>query len=133
MNLLIERIDNTIQKKKLPWIRSGRSVIVELCEDGRKQRIRLKRDKDIYVFYSMIHKGSLIKGKRLRREIAYRAWRKNDMKDLITFAFDDRDNLVGVIEQPVLTLDYEELKLYIETLARECDRFEYILTGDDAE
>jgi hypothetical protein len=55
------------------------------------------------------------------------------MKDLITFAFDDRDNLVGVIEQPVLTLDYEELKLYIETLARECDRFEYILTGDDAE
>ncbi len=133
MNLLIERIDNTIQKKKLPWIRSGRSVIVELCEDGRKQRIRLKRDKDIYVFYSMIHKGSLIKGKRLRREIAYRAWRKNDMKDLVTFAFDDRGNLIGVIEQPVLTLDHEELKLYIETLARECDRFEYILTGDDVE
>lgn len=56
---------------------------------------------------------------------------KNDMKDLVSFAFDDKNNLVGVIEQPVLTTDYEELKLYIETLARECDRFEYILTGDD--
>ena len=133
MNSLIERIDNTIQRNKLPWVRYGRSVIVEICDDGRKQRIRFKKDKDMYVFYSMIHKSSLIKGKRLRREIAYRAWRKNDMKDLVTFAFDDKDNLIGVIEQPALTLDHEELKLYIETLARECDRFEYILTGADVE
>jgi len=55
------------------------------------------------------------------------------MKDLVTFAFDDKNNLIGVIEQPALTLDHEELNLYIETLARECDRFEYILTGDDVE
>ncbi len=133
MNLLIERIDNSIRRNKLPWIRSGRSVLVELCENGRKQRIRLRRNKDMYVFYSMIHKGSLIRGKRQRREIAYRVWRKNDIKDLVTFAFDDKDNLIGVIEQPALTLDHEELKLYIETLARECDRFEYILTGRDIE
>ncbi len=133
MNALIERIDNMIQRKKLLWTRNGRSVVVELCEDGRKQRIRLRREKNMYIFYSMIYKGSLIRGARQRREIAYRVWRKNDMKDLVTFAFDDKNNLIGVIEQPALTLDHEELKLYIETLARECDRFEYILTGDDIE
>jgi len=55
------------------------------------------------------------------------------MKDLVSFAFDDKNNLVGIIKQPALTLDHDELKLYIETLARECDRFEYILTGKDIE
>ena len=58
---------------------------------------------------------------------------KNDMKDLVSFAFDDKNNLVGIIKQPALTLDHDELKLYIETFARECDRFEYILTGEDVE
>jgi hypothetical protein len=133
MNSLIEKIDNTIQRNKLQWERNGRSVTVQICDDGRKQRVRFKKGKNMYTFYSIIHKGRLIKGKMLRREIAYRAWRKNDMKDLVTFAFDDKNNLVGVIEQPVITIDHEELKLYIETLARECDRFEYILTGADVE
>jgi len=133
MNSLIEKIDNTIQRNKLQWERNGRSVTVQICDDGRKQRVRFKKEKNMYTFYSIIHKGRLIKGKKLRREIAYRAWRKNYMKDLVTFAFDDKNNLVGVIEQPVITIDHEELRLYIETLARECDRFEYILTGDDVE
>jgi len=36
------------------------------------------------------------------------------------------------IAQPVATLDHQELKLYIDTVAKECDRFEYILTGSDS-
>jgi len=47
----------------------------------------------------------------------------------VTFAFDHNDRLVGVVEQPAATLDHEEVRVYIETLARECDRFEYTLTG----
>ena len=31
------------------------------------------------------------------------------------------------------TLDREELQMYVETLAKECDRFEYALTGEDVE
>ena len=65
------------------------------------------------------------------RALAYRAWRKNALKDLVTFAFDSDDQLIGLIEQPVTTLDHEELQLYVETLAKECDRFEYVLTGRD--
>jgi hypothetical protein len=38
-----------------------------------------------------------------------------------------------VTEVPASTLDRDELDLYIETLAKECDRFEYALTGEDAE
>lgn len=29
------------------------------------------------------------------------------------------------------TLDYEELELYILALVRECDRLEWVLTGED--
>ena len=47
----------------------------------------------------------------------------------MTFAFDDADRLVGLVEVPAATLDDEEFDLYVETLAKECDRFEYALTG----
>lgn len=67
------------------------------------------------------------------RRIAYRAWRRNASKALVTFAFDDNDRLIGLIEVPTATLDHEELDLYIETVAKECDRFEYALTGEDVE
>ncbi len=65
------------------------------------------------------------------RALAYRAWRRNTFNELVTFAFDEKDNLVGLIEQPIATLDDTELELYIETVAKECDHFEYVLTGDD--
>ena len=69
----------------------------------------------------------------LWRDIAYRAWRRNAMKELVTFAFDENDRLIGVIEVPAGTLQDEELRVYIETLAKECDRFEYALKGWDRE
>ena len=34
---------------------------------------------------------------------------------------------------PAATCDHEDVHLYIETLAKECDRFEYVLTGGDKE
>lgn len=49
------------------------------------------------------------------------------------FAFDDQDRLIGLIEVPAATLDHEELEVYVETLAKECDRFEYALRGWDRE
>ena len=62
---------------------------------------------------------------RAWRDLAYRAWRRNAAKELVTFSFDEQDSLIGVIEVPAATLDREELQLYVETLAKECDRFEY--------
>lgn len=64
-----------------------------------------------------------------QRELARLAWRRNSDTDLVTFAFDDQDRLVGRIRHPVETLDREELSLYVESLFRECDRFEYLLSG----
>ena len=38
---------------------------------------------------------------------------------------------MGTIEQPVASAHDDELRLYIEVLARECDHAEYVLTGED--
>lgn len=66
-----------------------------------------------------------------RRELARLAWQRNADTDLVTFTFDDEDCLVGRVHHPVKTLDHQELLLYVQSLARECDRFEYLLSGLD--
>ncbi|MFH1144516.1 MAG: hypothetical protein V1774_08245 [Candidatus Eisenbacteria bacterium] len=67
------------------------------------------------------------------RDLVYRVWRKNAEKQLVAFAFDGRDRLIGLVEHPIATMSPAELAFYVELLARECDRFEYVLRGEDEE
>ena len=133
MKSLIGRIDKLIVKQDIPWTRNGHSVSVELWKSGRKQKVRFYRRNNMYIFYSVVVRADYFRNAQLRREVAYRAWRKNALKDLVGFAFDEKRQLLWTIEQPVETLDHEELQLYIDVLAKECDRFEYVLTGRDIE
>ena len=133
MKSLIDRIDKLIEKQDISWTRNGHAVSVELWKSGRKQKVLFKRRNNMYIFYSVVVRADYFRNAQLRRDVAYRAWRKNALKDLVGFAFDERRQLVGTIEQPVETLDHEELQLYIDVLAKECDRFEYVLTGEDME
>ena len=133
MKSLIDRIDKLIAKQDTSWTRNGHSVSVELWKSGRKQKVRFYRRNNMYIFYSVVVRADYFRNAQLRREVAYRAWRKNALKDLVGFAFDEKRQLLGTIEQPVETLDHEELQLYIDVLAKECDRFEYVLTGRDIE
>ena len=134
MNSLSERIDRAILSERLPWERSGALVDVELWANGRRQKVHLERRGAMYRFWSVVAGAGFVRrDDDAWRSLAYRAWRKNDLKEIVTFSFDRRDRLIGVIEQPVDTLALEELVLYINTLARECDRFEYKLMGRDRE
>ena len=65
------------------------------------------------------------------RDLARLAWQRNADTDIVTFTFDDRDRLVGRVRHPAETMDIEELSLYVRSLVRECDRFEYLLSGLD--
>ena len=134
MKKLLSRIDQLSKRRDRRWTREGEVIRVKLHEGGRSQVIRVSRDEDRYVFRSVVLPASAVtRNKDHWRRIAYRTWRRNASKPLVTFAFDDDDRLIGQIEVPAATLDHEELDLYIETLARECDRFEYVLTGADAQ
>jgi len=50
---------------------------------------------------------------------------------VVAFSLNKQGQLVGCIEQLAATIDAAELALYLELLARECDLFEYALTGQD--
>lgn len=132
MQELLARIDKLIGANRLPWARHGEVVEVELGNSQRKQCIRLDRRNDRYLFSSTVVGASFVMQTDAGwRNLAYKVWRKNASKDLVAFGFDSGDRLVGQIEQPARTLDDNELRMYIEVLARECDRFEYLLRGSD--
>lgn len=134
MRELIARIEQLSRRPDRGWTLEGNTIRVRLHEGGRGQTVRVSQEEDRYVFRSVVLSSpAATRTRNRRRRIAYRAWRRNGSKPLVTFAFDDQDRLIGLIEVPAATLDHEELDLYVETLARECDRFEYVLTGADTE
>jgi len=130
MNVLIERVDALIRAGSLPWSRQGKRIRVELDGQDRSQLVRLERHGDRYVLSSVVAGGDLVRRRR-RRDLAYRIWRRNASKSVVTFRLDERDHVLGVIEQPVISMHDDELRFYVEVLAKECDRFEYVLTGGD--
>lgn len=80
----------------------------------------------------ILPKRKVGESRRLRAEYARRAWFRNGMGDLVSFGVDGKGRLAGRIEQPMASLDDAELELYVETVARECDRFEYVLLGTES-
>ena len=129
MEELLRWIDGMVADQRLPWIRTGRRVRISFSRNGRSQVVRLARRRDRYVFSSVVaHIGAVNED---RRSLAFRLWRRNALKAVVTFTIDRRERVIGLIDQPMESVHPEELKFYLETLARECDRLEYILTGAD--
>lgn len=59
------------------------------------------------------------------------AWKRNRFSDLVGFKIDGRGRLVGEAWVPLAGLDAEEWAFYVRTVARACDRVEYLLSGRD--
>ena len=134
MKTLVEQLDRIVADNQLAWQRDGHSVLVDLARSGRAQTVQLSLQDDRYRFQSTVLPSKEVTRKvHLWRDITYRAWRRNAMKELVTFAFDENDRLIGIVEVPAGTLQDEELRVYIEALVKECDRFEYALKGWDRE
>jgi hypothetical protein len=132
MEALRRRIDELIERRSLPWARTGGRIEIELSAGGRRQVVYMKQIDGFYRFWSVVAPTSFVtRNVKAWRNLAYRAWRKNDAQDVIGFSFDDQDRLIGCIDQPVETVDHAEIAFYIDLLARECDRFEYRLSGED--
>jgi len=121
--------------KRLPHSRLKVAVedneVTVTLPNGRHQHIEIKREGDQYVFTSIVlGKAETDRIKWL--DFAKRVWDRNRQSDVVAFHLDERDRLVGCIAQWVKTVDLEELQFYLACLARECDRMEYLLTGQDA-
>ena len=122
-------IDELVADEHLPWKRNGSQVQIVLSRTRRSQTVHVARRKERYVFTSVIaHMSSVNES---RRSLAFRLWRRNALKAVVTFAIDRQERVVGLIDLPIESARRDALKFYLETLARECDRLEYILTGMD--
>lgn len=129
MEDLLRWIDETVADEGLPWRRNGRRIRISFTRNGRSQEVCLARRRDRYVFSSVV--ASVRAVNEDRHSLAFRLWRRNALKAVVTFTIDCRDRVIGLIDQPIASVHSKELKFYLETLARECDRLEYILTGAD--
>jgi uncharacterized protein (DUF1786 family) len=132
MDRLLKMVQKVAQNHRNSWSVHEKHVEVQLGETSRRQKVHLRLKNGYYFFISVIMGGAAVK-KNLKRwnELVLMAWQRNADHELVTFAFDKRDRLVGLIRHPAEYLDPEELEHYIITLTRECDRFEYLLAGQD--
>lgn len=131
-NRLLRLIRSIPAARRRDWELRGNRVIVIVGAGQRRQEIKIVEDGDKYVLTSRVLRGARIRrSPKWRRRVAQLSWERNAELQLVGFAFDDLDQLVGRIEHPAQHLDPEELEIYINALARECDQFEYQLTGED--
>lgn len=121
---VVEQADSTLQFK------SHHGGVEVIFKNQRHQIITTERQNERYILTSIILKRKQVK-QIGRSRILLRLWQRNRETNVVVFSLDKHGQLVGQIEQLAETIDLEELTFYLELLARECDQFEYILTGKD--
>ena len=132
MDDLLKMMRKLARKNRETWSLTDNYVNVQISKGTRQQRVYLFL-KNGYYFFTSVVMGSMTVTKNVKNwnELALVAWQRNSDHELVNFTFDKKDRLIGLIRHPAEYLDPEELEHYINTLANECDRFEYLLVGKD--
>jgi hypothetical protein len=108
---------------------SGASVEVRFA-DGRHHRVRVDDCGDDYQLSAFVVRQAVV---NRMADLPDRVWSRNASTPLVGFRVDRQGRLVGEARVPKAGLSAAEFQLYLRTLAVECDRFEYVLTGRDVE
>jgi hypothetical protein len=129
----VHKIMNQLSRKYSDsWIICQGYVDVKLRRRKRHQRVYIRRKGKYYTFTSVVMGSvAVTKSTKTWNELTLMAWDRNANHEIVSFAFDKTDRLVGVIRHPAEHLDPRELELYITVLTFECDRFEYLISGKD--
>ena len=132
MDRLLKMMRRLAKKHKENWILKKQYVDIKLVRRKRHQRVYMSLEDGFYSFYSVVMGSTAVKKNYQRwNELTVMAWERNADHELVTFAFDKYDRLIGHIRHPAEYLDIEELELYISNLSFECDRFELLISGGD--
>ncbi len=132
MRELAAMLQSVSSDQEIEWEENGTAIKVRITISKRKQHVRIRQEGNQYVVSTIVHAENVNRAEpRRRRYLAIEAWKRNAMKELVNFTFDQQGRLVGEIRHPADHLDPEELAIYLRVLATEGDRFEYVLTGKD--
>jgi hypothetical protein len=61
------------------------------------------------------------------------AWLINRYRELVGFKVAERGTIIGEAWVPMIDIRSDEWALYVRTVAKACDRLEYLWTGADRE
>lgn len=107
----------------------GNRLGVEFAS-GRSQRVTVEELADRYVLRGVAARASEVPTEDSPER---RAWIINRTTDLVGFRIDTQGRFVGEAWVPKLGLTAGEFELVARRVAAECDRMEYVLTGEDRE
>ncbi|MEZ4222321.1 MAG: YbjN domain-containing protein [Polyangiaceae bacterium] len=105
----------------------------EICvhfADGRAHRVQVEERLDAYHLSAVVVRRAVVES---LPDLPIKIWRRNRESTLVTYRIDQKRRLVGEAWVPRAGVTPEEMQLYVRTLAEECDRLEYLLTGKDRE
>ena len=130
---LREIVDQLISTGKLDAERKNLELFVQLTGSTRQQRIAMSVRHSVYEFTTVIANVTNVIGstQKARRDLQFRIWRRNALKPVVALYIDDQDQIIGRITCTIESAHADEVSFYLATLARDCDRFEYILSGSD--
>lgn len=97
-------------------------------KDQRKHWLNVIDEGDSYLL-----RGHVASRKTVRsvHGLPVKIWLRNRTTQLVGFRIDNKSRLVGEAWVPKDGLNAEEFQMYLNILASECDRLEFLLTGTD--
>jgi len=105
------------------------------CGEERFQLIRVEEADDgvIRLWSRVALRSQLPEGRPELERPEVEAWLINRYRELVGFKVAERGTIIGEVWVPKLGVTAEEWSLYVHTLAKACDRLEYLWTGTDRE
>lgn len=116
--------------REVPLKVEGDELLVTF-KDGRQHRLTVEErpDRRELRVWAVAARRSMLPEDPEGRHV--HAWRRNRFSDLVGFKIDSRDRLVGEAWVPLDGLDAAEWAIYVNAVARSCDRVEYLFSGKD--
>jgi len=96
----------------------------------RCQKVTIEENDETYFLSSVVARRLVVSS---LTNLPIDAWLRNRATSLVGFRIDRKGRLVGESWLPKVGVTAEEFQFYVRTIATECDRFEFILTGRDVE
>ena len=123
--------DNWLRYCCDPDMECGESHVVVRFSDERRQKVMVdERDNEYYLLSAFVIRQAAVAS---LPALPLQIWLRNRATSLVGFRIDSRGRLVGEALVPKVGLTAEEFRIYVRTVAVECDRLEYLLTGGDQE
>ncbi len=121
MKALLRRLDEAIAGDERPWKRHGSMVEVEVSQGGHRQKVHFERVGDRYRLWSIAASAAFVtRSDRAWRDLAYRAWRKNSLKEIVGFSFTPQDGnpLLSTVAAMLWYLDESTMEDRLDILRR---------------